>query len=760
MKNKVFVLLTFSLLLAGVVACASPDRQSGVEITGTVAPSSANTQDVTVTSIMIPTDTPTSSPMPTEVPLSEIEVVECSAYNEMIHLVFRPMENTLYEVLYKKEQQPEHETLASELITVNEEGDYICRILGISAGTYEVVIKGTDSNNSKKVVAETKLKNLEVSPLDRSGYAHFGNTEGIGAYNDDGTIKENTHIIYVTNENKNTVTATFGNKSYTGLVDILQNAMYAKTPLLIRISGKITTNQYEYKEVVPRLADNSNLSEEHFVNTFSTEYGENLVGLKVNLKDAKEGKQYIYITTKDGLVFQKTTTKSKGTITYNRSTYPNLKGKTVYDDDMNINSISIKDAKNITIEGITPDAEIFQFGFSFNDCASIEVKGLKFSQYTEDAVAFYCSDANGISKHTGFWVHHCDFTSGLNNWDLTGEQDKYQGDGSVDCNQVSNVTVSYCNFINTGKTCLVGSSDSAKCKNVTHHHNYYYGGHARLPFARGTNIHMYNNYYDSCGEAVRLRKACYGFSENNYFAKCSRAHLDDDNTTAIKSYNDVFFSSFGVQSTKVTDRKAKVENSCTMNGVDYSSFDINSDLFYYDAVNQKSDVSIMNSPYNLKEFLDTYAGVQGVYTNLPEYLWENAWDDTARTNHNLIFDTSELEVGYVIEEGAYVMAGDFKVHYGIDIDTTGLKSLRSNMSTMYGIIEFTNVDNEFITIDFCSRNATATDRYIIIYDENKKEIYRSHCANKLERTTFTFEVDPGKTYYIGSSNGLKYFSIY
>lgn len=613
MKHKSIMLTVMFLAACGLIACASKSRITQPTPTVTVVP--------TQTATPVPTATAIPTPTPAPVPLPEIEVVECDAYNERIQLVFRSVENSEFEVLYKKEQETEYKKPESELFTINEEGNFACLILGISAGKYEVLIKGSNAEGC----FEKKLENLMVSPLDRSGYAHFDNEEGIGAYNDDGTVKENTQIIYVNNENKNTVKAILGNKTYIGLVDILQNAKQATTPLLIRISGKITTNQYEYKKVVPRLADNSNLQEDHFENTFSTEYGENLAGLKVNLKDAKTGKQYIYVTTKNGLVFQKTGTKSTGTTTYNKSAYPKLKGKKVYDDDMNINSISIKEAKNITLEGITPDAEIFQFGFSFNECDSIEVKNLKFSQYTEDAVAFYSSGTNGEPVHSGFWVHHCDFYSGLNNWDLTGEQDKYKGDGSVDCNYVSNVTVSYCRFIETGKTCLVASSDSAKCKNLTHHHNYYYNVNARLPLARGTNIHMYNNYYDSCGEAVRLRKSCYGFSENNYFVKCSKAHLDDDTSSAIKSYNDVFFSCSRVQSAKVVDREEEVQNSCSMNGVDYSAFDINTELFYYDAENKKSDVSIMNNPYNLKEFLDIYAGVQGVYTNLPESLWEDVF---------------------------------------------------------------------------------------------------------------------------------------
>ena len=305
------------------------------------------------------TEVPEVVVSPTVTPTPKIGVVSCNAYNEMMHLVFEPMEDVDFQVLYKKEGASAYSELSPELIIVNESGNYECRMLGISAGTYEVIIRGTNA----KGIFEKKLEDFEVAPLDRSGYAHFGNAEGIGAYNDDGTVKEGTQILYVTNENKNTVTATFGNKTYTGLVDILQNAKYATTPLLIRVSGKITTNQYNYKEVVPRLTDGSNLSEDHFENTFSAEYGENLVGLRVSLKDAKAGKQYNYVTTKDGIVYQNISSKSIGTTTYNRSVYPELKGKKVYDDDMNINSISIKGTKNITIEGITPDAEIFQFGF-------------------------------------------------------------------------------------------------------------------------------------------------------------------------------------------------------------------------------------------------------------------------------------------------------------------------------------------------------------------------------------------------------------
>ena len=50
--------------------------------------------------------------------------------------------------------------------------------------------------------------NVTTKANDRSGYAFF-NHSGIVAYNEDGTLKSNADVIYVTNETKNTVTSGF-----------------------------------------------------------------------------------------------------------------------------------------------------------------------------------------------------------------------------------------------------------------------------------------------------------------------------------------------------------------------------------------------------------------------------------------------------------------------------------------------------------------------------------------------------------------------
>ena len=52
---------------------------------------------------------------------------------------------------------------------------------------------------------------VTVNAYDRSGYAHFNRKSsepaytGVGAYNDDGTLKDNALVIYVTESNRNTV---------------------------------------------------------------------------------------------------------------------------------------------------------------------------------------------------------------------------------------------------------------------------------------------------------------------------------------------------------------------------------------------------------------------------------------------------------------------------------------------------------------------------------------------------------------------------
>ena len=185
-------------------------------------------------------------------------------------------EGFAYRVYYKSVDEKTYTQLDNNLMV--ESGDEIdCYILGIKSGNYDVKIEAECDG----VFASKTYNDISVEAQDRSGYAHFGNKEGIGAYNNDGTLKENTTILYVTNENKNTITMTIDGNEYVGLVDIMQKLYLCDNPVLIRVIGKITTNQWNYKNVEPRLVDGSNANESFFENTFSNEYGENLANLKV-----------------------------------------------------------------------------------------------------------------------------------------------------------------------------------------------------------------------------------------------------------------------------------------------------------------------------------------------------------------------------------------------------------------------------------------------------------------------------------------------
>ena len=538
--------------------------------------------------------------------------VEVQGSNEAINLEFTTAEGYTYSVYYKPAEADdiEYVRLTDDLMV--REGDTLkCYIVGISAGTYKVRLDGELGGDMFGIT----LRDIVVSAQDRSGYAHFGSTEGVGAYNNDGTLKAGTKIIYVTNENKNTVTCEIGGTVYVGLVNILQAQYKSYTPMLIRVIGKITTNQWNYKNVEPRLSDGSNATDDFFENTFSTEYGENLANLHVKLKGNGGGaKTYNYKTTPEGLTEVRLTNSGSKTTTYKGSDFPALYGKSTFDDDSYYNMLEVKGSKNITIEGIGADAEFFQFGISFEECSSIEIKNITFTGYPEDALNFLGGDRADLANYGRYWIHNCTFNRGYNAWDISGERDKFAGDGSIDFNNVSNLTLAYNYFNETKKSMLFGSGDSEACMNMTMHHNYFYKVDSRLPLGRNVNIHMYNNYFEQCKNASDIRKNSYIFSEGNYYNGTTKPFILS--SSYVKSYGDIFSGSPSTGITKVTDRTKTISGTCKPDKTNnLINFDVNPELFYYDSVNKRSDVSIMLDASDVPEFVKQHAGA-GMFGSL------------------------------------------------------------------------------------------------------------------------------------------------
>ncbi|MDE7087025.1 MAG: Ig-like domain-containing protein, partial [Clostridia bacterium] len=136
-----------------------------------------------------------------------------------------------------------YENVDSQLIrSSTTAGNARVDIVGLKGGaTYDFEIT-TSANKTINV------SNMQISAYDRSGYAHFNYTSGVGGYNDDGTPKSNAAIVYFTESNKND-TVTVHGKSCTGIVGVL-TTKFSK-PVIIRVIGTVgaaTWNKIDYNE--------------------------------------------------------------------------------------------------------------------------------------------------------------------------------------------------------------------------------------------------------------------------------------------------------------------------------------------------------------------------------------------------------------------------------------------------------------------------------------------------------------------------------
>ena len=455
----------------------------------------------------------TQEPEPEVPPVDDSAIKYTYAGNECAALEWEESDYSKAKVEYKKSSETSYTVVDKELIRPIDGGKARVDIVGLKGNT-DYDFKITTSQN--KVCIKEKIA---ISAYDRSGYAHFKNTAGVGAYNDDGTLKSGAIVVYVTEANKNKVTV--DGVSGTGIVQILQNAKNISNPLVVRIIGTVGAATWN------KLVENEDkaLTPDKVVGI----NGKKLVDFyEVDRSTYNPStKKYEGGTSQD--ITQATLIKD-GFNTLNTKVYSELIGlnsKIKYDAskdefDSCWNDCSIQNVKNVTVEGIGENARIFQWGFTWKNCDSIEIRNLTFDDYTEDACSFEgsetsASDLSGFN-HGNFWIHHNIFEEGLNYWDVCNEQDKHDGDGSTDFKGLKNITISYNVYNQTHKTGLIGGGDSHTTANITFHHNAYNGCKARLPLARQANMHMYNNYYNGTTSTdLSLRANAYAFVENCYF---------------------------------------------------------------------------------------------------------------------------------------------------------------------------------------------------------------------------------------------------
>lgn len=169
----------------------------------------------------------------------------------------------------------------------------------------------------------------------------------------------------------------------------------------------------------------------------------------------------------------------------------------------------VKDVSNLSFYG-TDSFVMDRIGIFCVRASNIIIRNINFQQPKANNGA----DAVSMQECDGVWVDHCTFTS-LN-------QTKDYEDGSTDITHGSkNVTVSWCRYVKTQKSCLVGHSNSQSgdvAITATFHHNWFEGSSSRHPRVRFGCVHVYNNLFD--GNTTYGVGSAYGAKvlvEYNYF---------------------------------------------------------------------------------------------------------------------------------------------------------------------------------------------------------------------------------------------------
>ena len=179
-----------------------------------------------------------------------IVITEAKGWQESAYVKFEKMEGAkTYNVYVKGGQYAEYTKIDHEL--VREYPDYgRADIVGLMAGTYAVKVVPVDAEGNELGDKSGEATGLEVRNYDRAGYAHF-NYSGVGAYNDDGTLKQGAKVFYVTKTTAKTVSTTVAGANQNpcvGIQAIIEGYEKGqdKTPIAFRFIGLIEKDDLDY----------------------------------------------------------------------------------------------------------------------------------------------------------------------------------------------------------------------------------------------------------------------------------------------------------------------------------------------------------------------------------------------------------------------------------------------------------------------------------------------------------------------------------
>lgn len=178
-----------------------------------------------------------------ENPAGVIQITEAKGWQESAYLKWAPFESASSYNVYVGDKK-----IDAQLIR-QYASYYRADVLGLKAGTYSVKVVPVNAEGTEITGANT-ASNLVVKSFNREGFAHF-KYDGVGAYNNDGTLKAGAKVLYITAKTAKTVSTTVNtgkSETITGLQSIIDAYSKGKdkTPIAFRIIGKVSLSDLDH----------------------------------------------------------------------------------------------------------------------------------------------------------------------------------------------------------------------------------------------------------------------------------------------------------------------------------------------------------------------------------------------------------------------------------------------------------------------------------------------------------------------------------
>ena len=176
-------------------------------------------------------------------PAGVIQITEAKGWQESAYLKWAPFEGASSYNVYVDDKK-----IDAQLVR-QYASYYRADVLGLKEGTYSVKVVPVNADGTEITGANT-ASNLVVKSYNREGFAHF-KYDGVGAYNNDGTLKAGAKVLYITAKTAKTVSTTVNtgkSETITGLQSIIDAYSKGKdkTPIAFRIIGKVSLSDLDH----------------------------------------------------------------------------------------------------------------------------------------------------------------------------------------------------------------------------------------------------------------------------------------------------------------------------------------------------------------------------------------------------------------------------------------------------------------------------------------------------------------------------------